>query len=348
MQSPQNAGVAGYRPGLLPAPRRRRHIIWAIAVLAVMGTVPVSAIGAAAAPPPPPAPGVTPGAVYVSPTENDVFYTATDRTVWVKNLDNGALARVGNGLLVSAPSAIYVGSTVVVFGEGTDHKLWRTVRQATGGYGNWELLGGAITARPAAVAATLQPSVYYVFVRGTDGAVYQVAGTSSTHGTASFTLVGGRVLAGTGPAAAYEKIGAAAHGQAPDPPADESTWVAVAGTNRALYVTQVGAFPISGQWQSEGGQTTASPALTLYQANGSLLAVVRGTNNAAYYRSVPSAGGWTSIGGQLNSGLVATIDGNTGTAYVYALGTDNQVYQKTANLAASPPAFSHTWKKVTG
>ena len=181
MRSPQNAGVAGYRPGLLPAARRRRHVIWAIAALAVMGIVPVSAAGAAAAPPPP-APGVTPGAVYVSPTENDVFYTATDRTVWVKNLDNGALARVGNGLLVSAPSAIYAGSTVVVFGEGTDHKLWRTVRQATGGYGNWELLGGAITARPAAVAVTLQPSAYYVFVRGTDGAVYQAAGTSSAHG----------------------------------------------------------------------------------------------------------------------------------------------------------------------
>ena len=45
---------------------------------------------------------------------------------------------------------------------------------------------------------------------------------------------------------------------------------------------------------------------------------------------------------------MATIDGQTGTAYVYALGTDNQVYQKTANLAASPPAFSPTWKKVTG
>jgi hypothetical protein len=346
MQSPQNAGVAGYRSGLLPAARRRRHVIWAIAALAVMGIMPVPAAGAAAAPPP--APGVTPGAVYVSPAENDVFYTATDRTVWVKNLDNGALARVGNGLLVSAPSAIYDGSTVVVFGEGTDHKLWRSVRQATGGYGNWELLGGAITARPAAVAATLEPSVYYVFVRGTDGAVYQAAGTSSTHGTASFTRVGGRVLAGTGPAAAYEEIGPAAHGQAPDPPADESTWVAVAGTNRALYVTQVGAFPISGQWQSAGGQTTASPALTLYQANGSLLAVVRGTDNAAYYRSVQSAGGWTSIGGRLNSGLVATIDGQTGTAYIYTLGTDNQVYQKTANLAASPPAFSPTWTKVTG
>jgi hypothetical protein len=348
VRSPQNAGVAGYRPGLLPAARRRRHVIWAIAALAVMGIVPVPAAGAAAAPPPPPAPGVTPGAVYVSPTENDVFYTATDRTVWVKNLDNGVLARVGNGLLVSAPSAIYDGSSVVVFGEGTDHKLWRTVRQATGGYGNWELLGGAITARPAAVAATLEPSVYYVFVRGTDGAVYQAAGTSSTHGTASFTRVGGRVLAGTGPAAAYEKIGPAAHGQAPDPPADESTWVAVAGTNRALYVAQVGAFPISGQWQSAGGQTTASPAMTLYQANGSVLAVVRGTDNAAYYRSVQGAGGWMSIGGRLSSGLVATIDGQTGTAYVYALGTDNQVYQKTANLAASRPAFSPTWKKVTG
>ena len=108
MQSPQNAGGAGYRPGLVPAARRRRHVIWAIAALAVMGIMPVPAAGAAAAPPPP-APGVTPGAVYVSPTENDVFYTATDRTVWVKNLDNGALARVGNGLLVSAPSAIYAG-----------------------------------------------------------------------------------------------------------------------------------------------------------------------------------------------------------------------------------------------
>ena len=343
----QHARLAG-RPASPPgAPKRgRRRWIWAIAALAGLGIVPASATSAAAAPPRP-APGLTPGAVYVSPAENDVFYTATDRTVWVKNLANGALARVGNGLLASGPSAIYDGSTVVVFGEGTDHKLWRAVRQGTGGYGNWELLGGAITAQPAAVAAPLRPG-YLVFVRGADGAVYQASGTSSTHGTASFTRVGGRVLAGTGPAAAYERIGAAARGQAmPRPPASESTSVAVVGTDRALYVTAIGYFPISGQWQPAGGQTTASPALTLYQANGSLLAVVRGTSNAAYYRSVRSAGGWTSIGGRLNSGLVATIDGRTGTAYVYALGTDNQVYQKTANLAASPPAFSPTWKKVT-
>ena len=200
----------------------------------------------------------------MSPAENDVFYTATDRTVWVKNLANGSLARVGNGLLASGPSAIYDGSTVVVFGEGTDHKLWRAVRQGTGGYGNWELLGGAITAQPAAVAAPLR-SGYLVFARGADGAVYQASGTSSTHGTASFTRVGGRVLAGTGPAAAYERIGAAARGQAmPRPPASESTSVAVVGTNRALYVTAIGAFPVSGQWQPAGGQTTASPALTLY------------------------------------------------------------------------------------
>lgn len=141
------AGISpGNPPGHCPVRRRRRrNVIAAAAALAVV--LAVAAVGcgqgspSTKAPPapvstPPPAPGVAPGAVYVSPTENDVFYTATDRTVWVKNVDNRSLRRVSNGLLVSAPSAIYNGSTVIVFGEGADHELWWTHRLASGGYAN--------------------------------------------------------------------------------------------------------------------------------------------------------------------------------------------------------------------
>jgi hypothetical protein len=129
--SPDNP--LGHRPVRRP---RRRNVTAAAAALAVVLAVAAVGCGQGSpntkAPPvpvlvpPPPAPGVAPGAVHVSPTENDVFYTATDRTVWVKNVDNRSLRRVSNGLLVSAPSAIYNGSTVIVFGEGTDHKMWWT------------------------------------------------------------------------------------------------------------------------------------------------------------------------------------------------------------------------------
>ena len=217
MRPLQHTGFAGHPPGPPSAPkRRRRHLIWVIAALASMGIVPAYATAAAAAPPPP-APGVAPGAVYVSRAENDVLYTATDRTVWVKNVDNGSLQRVGDGLLASAPSAIYNGSTVIVFGEGTDHKLWWTLRRAGGGYANWTLLGGALTAQPGAVftGGTAFPSRYEVFVRGTDGAAYRLI-HSATGWASAFTRVGGRLLDGTGPTAAHATVATSN---------SEATWV---------------------------------------------------------------------------------------------------------------------------
>jgi hypothetical protein len=336
----QCTGFAGHPPGPPSAPkRRRRHLIWVIVAPASMGSIPACATAAAPAPPPaapPPAPGVAPGAVYVSPTENDVFYTAADGTVWVKNVDSGALRRVGNGLLGSAPSAIYNGSTVIVFGEATDHKLWWTRRLASGGYANWALLGGALTAQPGAVftGGPAFPSRYEVFVRGTDGAAYRLV-HSETGWASAFTRVGGRLLGGTGPAAAHARVATSN---------SEDTWVTVVGTDRAVYVALLGAFgfgPI-------GGQTTASPALTAYSTStGVTLAwFVRGTDNAAWY-VVNNRPVWTSIGGRLNSGLAAATDRATGTTYVYALGTDNQVYEKTGKLTRSPPwaTFSPTWRR---
>ena len=346
--------MAGISPGIppghrLPRQRRCRNVIAAVGALAVVLAVAVAGCGqgspatkARSAPvstPPPPAPGVAPGAVYVSPAENDVFYTATDRSVWVKNVDNGSLRRVGNGLLISAPSAICNGSTVIVFGEGTDHKLWWTHRQAAGGYASWALLGGALTAQPGAVftGGPASPSRYEVFVRGTDRAAWRLV-HGATGWAPAFTRVGGRLLDDTGPAAAHATV-ATANSQA--------TWVSVTGTNRVVYVALPGAFGFS----PIGGQSTASPALTAYSSStGVTLAwFVRGTDNAAWY-VVNNRPEWTSIGGRVNSGLAATTDRATGTTYVYALGTDNQVYETTGKLTRSPPwaTFSATWKKVTG
>jgi hypothetical protein len=336
----------GHRP---PRRRRRRDVIAAAAAVAVVLAVAVAGCGqgspdtkappAPVSAPPSPAPGVAPGAVYVSPTENDVFYTAADRTVWVKNVDNRSLRRVGNGRLVSAPSAIYNGSTVIVFGEGADHKLWWTHRLASGGYAGWALLGGALTAQPGAVFAggPASPSRYEVFVRGTDGAAYRLV-HGATGWASAFTRVGGRLLDGTGPAAAHARVATSN---------SEATWVSVAGTNRAVYVALLGAFGFS----PIGGQTTASPALTAYSdSTGVTLAwFVRGTDNAAWY-VVNNRPEWTSIGGRLTSGLAASTDRATGTTYVYALGTDNQVYETTGKLTRSPPwaTFSPTWTKVSG
>ena len=315
-------------------------VVLAVAVVGCgQGSPDTKARSAPVSKPPPPAPGVAPGAVYVSPTENDVFYTATNRTVWVKNVDNGSPRRVSNGLLVSAPSAIYNGATVIVFGEGTNHKLWWTHRLASGGYANWALLGGALTAQPAAVftGGPDFPARYEVFIRGTDGAAYRLV-HSETGWASAFTRVGGQLLDGTGPAAAHARVATAN---------SEATWVSVTGTDRAVSVALLGAFgfgPI-------GSQTTASPALTAYSSStGVTLAwFVRGTDNAAWY-VVNNRPEWTSIGGRLNSGPAAATDRATGTTYVYALGTDNQVYETTGKLTRSPPwaTFSSTWTKVTG
>ena len=330
-------------PGILPGAsarsarplRRWRLTVSSMTVTVALAGTCLAAVFAApaeASPPviTPPAPGVTPGTV-VTAMGVDMFYTATDGTVWItQGVSPGGPPVPYGGRLVSAPAPIWTGSAEIVFGEGTDHQLW--YNQLGTGFGTpWHSLGGQLTSAPGAVS--LGGGAYAVFVRGTDGAVWQRVHSGTVWHP--WQRVGGHVLAGTGPTAAY--LTGTGH-----------IYVGVVGTDRQMYLTVANR---STGFFSIGGQTTASPALTAISPS-TLVAFSRGTNGAGYYNRYTEAEGltgWRAMGGRLTSGLAAarsTVAGKA-TTYTFGLGTNNQVYEKIGTWATYPPAFSG-WIQQTG
>lgn len=327
MQPFRDAGFAGRSSGSQAPPRRRwRPLAWAGAVVMAvsLGTAPVAVAAAASTGPPSPAPGIAPGAANVSGT-NYVFYTATDGTVQMKSLATGGQYESAGGHLVSAPSPIVTAvgheglAAFVVFGEGTDHKLWYTTCTAEGPTvsdctGSWTSLGGALSSGPAAAYNTDSDN-YSVYVRGSDGAVWgrDYNGT----GWSAWYRTGGALLAGTGPAAAY----------------DANDYVLVVGTNRQLYIHRAG---VTG-FTAVGGATNSSPALA--DTTSGLVGFARGTTNSLWYHQFQqSTPGWHPLGGVLTTGPGGSASGAT--PYAYALGSDGQVWQHTG-------LDSGTWSQVT-
>jgi hypothetical protein len=280
--------------------------------------------------PPPPAPGVAPGAtvVPISETLVEMYYTATDGTVWDRDVEPGAAAPpvpVSNGRLVSAPVPIWTGSAGIVFGQGPDNQLWYSQENGT-----WGSLGGKLTAKPGAVFRGPAAADYSVYVRSTDGAVW--ARDHSASGWNAWHFIGGQVLPGTGPAAAASSV--------------SGPVLAVVGTDRHIYL--YGRTGTESSFVDFGGQTSSSPGLT-FASNGGVSTMVvfaRGTGNAAWYRpgAVPLSptGAWHSIGGRLTSGVAAaSVPG--GDTYAFGLGTDGQVY----DASGAYPAFGG-WGRLTG
>jgi hypothetical protein len=270
---------------------------------------------------PPPAPGVTPSTAVVG-SDLLLLYTSTNGSVWMKNLTTGQFTPAG-GHLVGAPSAIADGASVIVFGRGTDNHLWWNSCNLFNLCGKWLPLSGTLTSAPGAV---LGPNAadYSVYVRGTNGAVW--ARDRSASGWGPWHSLGGQVLAGTAPAAAYTG----------------GTYVMVTGTNREMYLEKVGVTA----FKPVGGQTTATPALTAVP--GALVGFARGTSNDGFYhRFLSSSPGWHPMGGRLTSGLAASSPSGLARTYTFGLGPDNQVYEDAGTWTKYPPALSG-WSKVTG
>lgn len=292
-----------------------------LASLGVLGLAAALPAATASAAPPPPAAGVAPAAAAQSASVVSLFYVAGDGTVWTLAAAGtpGAPTQAGNGKVTGAVSAIYAGSSLIVFGVASDHALWTATRTGST-WSAWTSLGGNLTSKPGAVFQG--GSDYAVFARGTDGAVWGRDHTSS--GWGAWHSIGGKLLAGTGPSAAY--VG--------------GTYVLVAGTNKELYIAHAGVTGFS----AAGGQTTSSPALTAI--TGAAVGFVRGTNNAGYYhRFLSTSPGWHPMGGALSAGLGAASAGTA--TYTFGLGTDSQVYRVTGAWASYPPTLSG-WVKVTG
>lgn len=310
----------------------------ALAVLLTGG-----AVSAAPSVAPGPAAGIAPGSVAVGqgPSVTVLAYTATDGSVWLKNLASGDTISAG-GRLTAAPSLIDVAGSpaFVIAGRGTDHQLWITSCTLASGCGSWSSLGGDITSKPGAVFQGPAVQDWSVYARGTNGALW--GRTHTTAGWGPWHSLGGNLLAGTGPSAA--ELG--------------GTYVLVVGTNRQMYIAEVG---VTG-FQAAGGLTTTSPALTLTSTAGStpgsaniaaLVGFARGTNDAGYYhRFLASSPGWHSMGGVLSAGLSASnsntpaAPGVTSTTSTFGLGSDSRAYQINVGWGQYPPTLTG-WKLIS-
>ena len=269
-----------------------------------------------------PAAAVAPGAYTIGSTRF-VVYTGTGGAVWVKQAGSPAAATSLGGRLVSAPSPVNAGGTRIVFGQGTDNALWQKT-----GNGPWTSLGGVLTSKPGAAVSGApsapSSSVYRVYVRGADGAVW--ARNHTAAGWGGWHPVGGAVLAGTGPSAATS---------------GGSFFVDVVGTNQGLFIAQDGAGGFTSPFPLSTGRTSSSPALVNAPSSGSLVGFARGTDNAGwFYRFLPGQAGWQSMGGRLASGTGGSS--TSGNWFAYGLGTDSQVWQHTGTGGATG-----SWTRVT-
>ena len=280
---------------------------------------------ASAASVPGPAAGVAPGATTAA-GDRIVGYVAANGTAWLHNLSTGVLTEAG-GHLVSAPALMANGSDVLVFGQGTDHRLWLNTCTVSGRCGGWQSLGGNITSKPAASFSGPTTEDYSAYVRGADGALW--IRTHGSSGWGAWRSIGGQLLAGTGPGAAYVT--------------GDGPYTLVAGTNHELYVEGPG---ITG-FNPAGGRTSSTPALAAIPAAqgqpDALIGFARGTDNAGYYhRFIANTPGWHTMGGHLTTGVAASMQvvATIPTTYTYALGTDNRIYEATAAWAAPTPGLS--------
>ena len=301
-----------------------------LATILAAGATGGLASSASAATSPAPAAGIAPAAAVIG-SDRLLGYTGTEGGVWLQNLSTGGLTSAG-GHLIGAPALMTDGSTLFVFGRGTDNHLWVNSCNWSFSCGAWVSLGGNLTSAPAASVSGPSAADYSVYARGANGALWSRTRTAS--GWGGWRSLGGQLRSGTAPAAAYMT------GQGP--------YTLVVGTNQQLYVEGPGVTGFS----PAGGRTTSTPALTAIPSAqnqpAALIGFARGTDNAGYYhRFIADTPGWHSMGGRLNSGLAAftQIVTTIPTTYAYALGADNQIYEDSGAWAA--PTTSLTgWHQV--
>ena len=213
------------------------------------------------------------------------------------------------------------------FTRGTDGALWYDVWNS-GTWSAWQSLGGVLTSDPSVACQinTNVPSVTItVFVRGTNGAVYDITTMNDGVSWANWHPLGGQIASGTGPGACSWSQG--------------RLDLFVEGTNGALYhkwSTNYGA-TWSG-WESLGGKLTSSPAAGGATSNttNNIRVFVRGTDGACWYKEWTGTAwsSWRSLGGQLAPNTGPAVYGE-----VFVQGTDHQLWRKDFSEAGS--AWSH-------
>lgn len=221
------------------------------------------------------------------------------------------------GVLIGSPTATSVDATTsAAFVIGTDNAVWEQTITDAGAIGGWTSIAGVATSRPGASAGS--NGVVTVAVRGTDSAGWIRQQTAGTWG--AWQPIGGVFNSGLA-------VTATPGGLA----------VAGVGTDNALWVRVETGTTWSAWQRVPAGVVNDDPALTV-TPSGSLLAVVRGTDN----------GGWVSVGnpagtswsawqripdGELASAPTVTVVGSA--AAVFVVGTNGQTFENVASDAST-------------
>jgi hypothetical protein len=214
-------------------------------------------------------------------------------------------ASVSGTVMAGTGPAASTSTWTEIYAVDTSGTLWNTSQ----GTGTWNYVGGVCTSSPAAVSWGSNNARDDVFVRGSDGAVWQIY---NQNGWSGWIPLGGQVASGTGPSVCSWGSG--------------RLDVFVQGTDGQMWHKWWNGAKWSG-WESLGGQLTSGPAATSPWTVGVINVFVRGTDGAVWQKYYQNGwSGWHSLGGQLAP--------NTGPAVCQDLtlmvqGTDNQLWQKT-------------------
>ena len=308
-------------------PFRIRVRAAAAAALAV--TVLAAPASAVAATVPQPAAGQVAGLSTTLSGTLSVFYQSAAHSLTEMSYAQGRWSSPQSlgGALTSGPAAISVGpepETTYVYARGTDDAIWYRASTGGGPWSRWASLGGRATGAPTTSSGV--PTHYdlgpTVWVRGTDGALWQNSG-------AGWFSLGGRLI--SDPAASPVAAG--------NYPILGSAVIAALGTDHAVWAYFETDRPAGGSgWQRVGGRSDVAPAV----GPGGSPVYARGTDNALWLTSwdagaiPPPAAAWHRAGGVLTSAPAATTYPST-TPYVVALGTDGNLWQGT------PPASGTAW-----
>jgi len=291
--------------------------------------IPLRAAGSAAAQAAAPLAGDTPGIAATGDSRVPVAfaYTGSDNHVYWAPLASPASAVSLGGSVTGGPGLAFIpaslgGPCACTFVRGSDNAMWIY----TGGVPAWESFGGGLTSRPGVGAGKLSVSggeAVDVVVRGGDGAVWDRELLATT--VKPWRSLGGRTLAGSGPAAV--NVGG-------------TLYVLALRTDGTVFVNKSTDGAHWSGWHSLGGRASGDIGVAT-PAPGVGVVFVRGPGNALYYNEFAGttagvSGGWHSLGGSLTSGVGAGSVPN-GRTSALVLGPDGHIWMRTGTWPKLAP-----------
>ena len=340
-----------------------RRLRWRVTVpVAALAALAAAALPAAAQAAGPPGPGAGPGvrafggiagrtaspaaplqAAPVPPLAGDtpavawtggafIFdYTGSDKHDYEANLTSPTQAVSLGGTLVGGPGLSFVPAPLGPgwtgpFARSGDNALWVLLFTSPR---SWASLGGGLTSRPGVAAGALSVSggeAVDAVIRGSDGAVWD---RELTTAAGPWRGLGGRVLAGSGPAAV--NVGG-------------TLYVLALGTDGTVWANKSTDDAHWSGWHSLGGRASGDVGVAS-PAPGVGVVFVRGLDNVLWYKEFAGTTpgvtpGWHSLGGQLTSGVGAGSAAN-GSTWALVLGPDNHIWKRSGTW----PNFS-PWTRL--